>query len=292
MSGASRSGLVLGAVAYDPKVVTIWEGFGEWFGRAGIEVDYLLFSNYERLVDAHLAGVVHLAWNSPLAWLRTRLAAEAQGREATTVVMRDTDQDLTSVVLVRSDDSAEQVGDLYGRTVGTGALDSPQATLVPLGHLAAEGLDPMADISVRRFDVLVGKHGDHVGGERDAVTALLAGEVDAACIADSSHLLFARDGSLPIGATRVLSRTAPYDHCVLTALDDVEPEVLDAVSEVLLAMSFGDPEARRLLELEGLTEWRRGRDTAFDALEAAVHRFGVYHPDGNLGAGWWGTDRA
>ena len=37
---------------------------------------------------------------------------------------------------------------------------------------------------------------------------------------DSNHLLFINEGTLPAGATRALARTAPYDHCNFTALDD------------------------------------------------------------------------
>src|SRR5688572_13155719 len=59
--------LLLGAVAYDPKVVTIWEGFRRYLDARGMAVDYVLYSNYERQVDALLAGQVQVAWNSPLA---------------------------------------------------------------------------------------------------------------------------------------------------------------------------------------------------------------------------------
>ena len=40
----------LGAVAYDPKVVTIWEGFKDWFAGHGFAFDYVLFSGYERVL--------------------------------------------------------------------------------------------------------------------------------------------------------------------------------------------------------------------------------------------------
>jgi hypothetical protein len=46
--------------------------------------------------------------------------------------------------------------------------------MIPLQHLAEQGLVADRDFAVQRFDVLVGKHGDHVGGERDAAKALLA----------------------------------------------------------------------------------------------------------------------
>ena len=41
--------VLLGAVAYDPKVVTIWDGFRAWLrGPGGVDFDYVLYSNYER----------------------------------------------------------------------------------------------------------------------------------------------------------------------------------------------------------------------------------------------------
>jgi ABC-type phosphate/phosphonate transport system substrate-binding protein len=196
--------------------------------------------------------------------------------------MRDTDQDLTSVVLVRTDSDITEPAQLKGRTVATGAVDSPQATLLPLAHLAALGLDPGSSFTVRRFDVMVGKHGDHVGGERDAVKALVAGEVDAACVIDGNQVAFAKEGTIETGAVRVLSRTGPYDHCTMTVLDDVDDERVDRFVELLLSMSFDDPDVRPLLELEGLRQWRSGRTTGYAQLEAAVDRLRFYGADGSI----------
>ena len=47
----------LGAVAYDPKVVTIWDGFRRFFDEAGFAFDYVLFTAYERQVEALFDGV-------------------------------------------------------------------------------------------------------------------------------------------------------------------------------------------------------------------------------------------
>src|SRR5262245_3915314 len=97
--------LLLGAVAYDQKVVTIWEGCKAWFHKHGLAFDYILYSNYERQVEAHVAGHFHVAWNSPLAWVRAERLARSSGRRAEAIAMRDTDQDLTSVIVVRADAS-------------------------------------------------------------------------------------------------------------------------------------------------------------------------------------------
>ena len=273
---------VLGAVAYDPKVVTIWEGFKDWFARQGFAFDYVLFSGYEAQAEAHLAGHVDVTWDSPLCWVRTRRLAAAQGRTAHAIAMRDSDQDLTSVVLVRADSPLQSVEQLRGRTVGVGAIDSPQARLLPLAHLASAGLNSGSDFAIRRFDVMVNKHGDHVGGERDATKALVAGEVDAACIIDGNHLVFAKEGTIASGAVRVLTRTGPYDHCTMTVLDGYDPTVVERFVALLLSMSYDDPEVRPLLKLEGLKEWRVGRTSGYAPLEAAVDRLGLYGPDGAI----------
>lgn len=272
----------LGAVAYDPKVVTIWEGFKDWFTTQGFAFDYVLYSSYETQAEAHIAGHVDVTWDSPLAWVRTRRLAAAEGRVASAVAMRDTDQDLTSVVLVRADSDITDVAQLAGRAVATGAIDSPQATLLPLAHLANAGLDPGTSFDVRRFDVMVTKHGDHVGGERDAVKALVSGEVDAACVIDGNQLLFAKEGTIAPDAVRILTRTGLYDHCTMTVLDDVDQPTVDRFVELLLSMSFDDPEVRPLLQLEGLRQWRPGRTTGYTQLEAAVDRLGFYADDGTI----------
>lgn len=257
--------LVLGAVAYDAKVVPIWEGFRAYFIARGLPFDFVLYSNYERQVAAHLRGDIEVAWNSPLAWVQTVRAAAAAGRTAAAIAMRDTDRDLTSVVLVRADGPIRDVAELRGKRIGVGAQDSPQATLIPLRTLADAGVEG----TVVHHDVLVGKHGDHVGGERDAVKALLAGAVDAACIIDGNHVAFAREGLYGANAVRVVHQTPPYDHCNFTILDGGPPSI-EAFRELLLAMSYDDAAVRPLLDMEGLRQWLPGRTTGYALLERAV----------------------
>lgn len=262
--------LILGAVAYDAKVVPIWEGFRAWFAERGLAFDFVLYSNYERQVAAHLAGEIDAAWNSPLAWLQTLHAARARGRNAQAIAMRDTDRDLTSIVLARSNSAIHSVSDLRNRRVGVGAADSPQATLIPLESFAALGIE----VRPAYHDVLLGKHGDHIGGERDAVKALLAGEVDAACIIDGNRLAFVREGLIAPDALRVVHQTAPYDHCNMTILDGGHPGTARFV-ELLLGMSYDDLQVRRLLDMEGLKQWLPGRTGGYVTLENAIKRNGL-----------------
>ena len=283
MNAATQAApLLMGAVAYAPKVVTIWEGFKAFFARNGLAFDYVLYSNYERQVEAQFDGGIHLAWNSPLAWVRADRIARARGQAVRAVAMRDTDCDLTSVVVVKADSPVRTLADLRGRTVGVGAIDSPQATLIPLGLLRAAGLVPGRDLTVRHFVVLGGKHGDHIGGERDAAQALMASTVDACCLIDGNHLAFGLDGTLPAGATRVVGRTGTYDHCNFTTSPGAPAEAIERFVALLMAMRWDDPEVRPLLELEGLKQWRAGRTSGYAALEKAVDDEGFYSDDGRI----------
>jgi len=274
--------LVMGAVAYAPKVVTIWEGFKAWFDEHGLAFDFILYSNYERQVEAQFAGDIDVAWNSPLAWVRAERMARARGLTVSAVAMRDSDQDLSSVLVVRSRDGAADLAGLAGRTVGFGAIDSPQATLIPLDHLRQAGLIAGRDYTARRFDVLGGKHGDHIGGEREAAQALMAGEIDAAWMIDGNYQAFANEGVLPSGATRIVARSGLYDHCNFTVSPGAPAELIGRFRELLLGMSWEDPAVRPLLELEGLRAWRPGRTSGYALLERAVADEGFYDEKGNI----------
>jgi phosphonate transport system substrate-binding protein len=276
--------LLMGAVAYDPKVVTIWGGFRIWLQDKGFPFDFVLYSNYERQVEDLCAGRIHVAWNSPLAWLRAERLARAQGTSVWPLVMRDTDRDLTSVVVVRADSPIHTVADLKGHKLGVGAVDSPQATLIPCSWLRVEGLDVNSDVEIIRHDEGVGLHGDHVGGERDATRALLAGRVDAATMVDGNLLRFGREGTIPAGSTRVLVQTGRFDHCNMTAVSTAPAALVSRFGELLLSMSYADPAVRPLLDLEGLTRWEDGRSTGYALLDTAVDEAGFYASDGRVTA--------
>jgi phosphonate transport system substrate-binding protein len=265
--------LRIGAVAYDPKVVMIWEGFLPYFAKHGAEVDYVLYSNYDAQVEATLSGEIDVAWNSPLAWVKSQLASKG---ECLAIAMRDSDRDLTTKILVRANSPLRSLADLKGKTIAVGASDSPQATLIPLNLVAEAGVDPLRDCKVAYHNVMVGKHGDHVGGEREAARALAAGAADAACVLDANYGAFVNEGTLDPGTTRVLATTPPFDHCNFTVRASLPAERWKPFVDALLGMSFQDPEVRTFMELEGLKKWLPARTSGYAQLEKAVGRFNFY----------------
>jgi phosphonate transport system substrate-binding protein len=259
--------LQVGAVMYDPKVSVIWEIIRTFFEEQGCPIDVAFYSTYEAQVDGLLDRSIDIAWNSPLAWLD---AQRRSGATCRAVAMRDTDRDRVSYFVARRDGPVRTLADLRHRTLATGASDSPQATLIPIGRLRREGLDPATDFTVRRFDLLVGKHGDHVGGEREAFECVRSGAADACAMLDLNWDGWTKDGTIDAGRFVIVGETDRFDHCVFTVRQDVDPASERRWLEALFAMRYDNPAHREMMDLEGLKAWLPGRTSGFQALTAAA----------------------
>jgi phosphonate transport system substrate-binding protein len=259
--------LKVGAVMYDPKVSVIWEIIRNFFDAQGAPIDPVFYGNYDAQVDALLHRGVDIAWNSPLAWVDAQRRTNGGCRA---IAMRDTDRDRVSCFVARRDGPVRSLADLEGKTLATGAYDSPQATLIPLNRLRGEGLTPGHNVTIRRFDVRVGLHGDHIGGERDAFECVKAGGADACTMLDLNWQAWTADGTIDPNAYAVIGDTDRFDHCVFTVRGDFAWAVERVWLQALFAMQYDNPAHREMMDLEGLKAWLPGRTTGFGPLTAAV----------------------
>ena len=94
-SKSNQAAIRIGAVAYAPTSVTVFDGIRHYFGRHGLTVDYVLYSNYDALVDALQKKQVDIAWNTPLAHAQYHRKA---GNASQTLVMRDVDCNIRSAL--------------------------------------------------------------------------------------------------------------------------------------------------------------------------------------------------
>lgn len=258
--------ILLGAVAYDPKVVTIWEGIREHFRAQGVPMDFALFSNYERQVEALLAGHVDVAWDTPLAHVRVR---QRTGGASLSLGMRDSDRDFRAKVLVRKDAGVRSVQDLHGKRLAVGSRDSTQARILPLWFLRQQGVD-LARVTLVPFDTDLGKHGDTGTSELDVLRALHEGRADAGTVGDLVWVGEQAAGRVDPGKVEVLWTTPPFDHCMFDALPTLTAAKRAGFTRALFAMRWEVPEHRRLLELEGLKQWMPAREEGYASLAAAL----------------------
>lgn len=247
----------VGAVIYAPRVTVIWEMIEKYYKDNGLEIEPVFFKDYKLQVDALEKGEIDTAWNSPLAQLDARL--RFGGKEKISC-MRDTDRDRKTYLVVKKD-RFKEISDLKGKTIGFGATDSPQARLIPIYNLHKNGLEFGKDYEEKRFEVGVGLHGDHVGGEKDAMEALLRGDVDASFCLDLNYDAWIKDGTIDENATEVLDKTDYFDHCIFTFNPNVKDEDIKEFTDLMLKMDYNNPEQKKSWILKDLSfgkkaEWK------------------------------------
>lgn len=83
-------------------------------------MDFVLYSNYARLVDSLIAGHIDIAWNTNLAYVRTVLQT---GGRCTPLAQRDTDVDYTTVFVAHAGSDLHGAKDIAGKRLALGSAD-------------------------------------------------------------------------------------------------------------------------------------------------------------------------
>ncbi|MCI5998005.1 MAG: PhnD/SsuA/transferrin family substrate-binding protein [Peptoniphilaceae bacterium] len=257
--------LKVGAVIYAPRVTVIWGIIADFFKSEGFEIEPVYYKDYKMQVDGLMKGEIDVAWNSPLAWLDTHLRTEGKALYGS---MRDTDRDRRSYLVVRKGE-INSISDLKGKTIGFGAVDSPQARLIPIYHLHKNGLEYKKDYIEKNFNIGVGLHGDHVGGELDSAKSLIAGEVDATWMLDMNYNAWVADGTLDEKQVVILDKTDFFDHCIFSARADIDIDRFNEFVRILNKMDYNNPDHKEMMDLEGLKEWVSGRLAGFEQITKA-----------------------
>src|SRR5579884_420723 len=270
----------LGAVAYHPKVVTIWEGMRRYFHEeAHLPVEIVLFQSYEAQVMALLAPDgqpvprIDIAWNTNLGYLQ---ADEWSGHACRAVAMRDTDLGWMTKIVAPVGGPVASLADLKDRTLALGSRDSGHAAILPVHFLIEQGLREGRDYRTLRFDSDVGKHGDTGASEADVIRAVLDGRADAGAVGSPFWSTVESEHLVPQGSLREIWSSPPYNHCMFTARPDLDLEQERRFTEALMAMSYDNPAQRPILEAEGLRRWLPPHVDGYDALRQAAAEQGFF----------------
>ncbi len=258
--------ILVGAVAYAPQIVPIWDTIREYANDyfKDIRLDYVLFSNYERQVQWLKEGKIDIAWNTNVAFIRSKHCTN-NGAEA--ILMRDTDIGFKSVFVAKRD-TMKGLEDLKGKKFGLGSLDSAQAAIMPLFYLQQASLtlkempldslhQSSADdtLKVYRFNSDVGKHGDTGQSEFDVLDKIKSGELDAGAIGSTTWVRVMQEGNYP---QIVNFYTSPdYCHCNFTTLKSFDSYLKRSFVEMMKSQNAlkNDPKIAHMMSLEGLNEW-------------------------------------
>jgi phosphonate transport system substrate-binding protein len=270
----------VGAVAYDPKVVTIWEGMRRYFHEeAHLPVEVVLFQSYEMQVAALLSQSgdftprIDIAWNTNLAFLQSEKWSEQRCQP---IAMRDTDIGWTSKIFAVTGGAVTKLLDLKNRTLALGSRDSGHAAILPVHFLEREGLVEDKDYRTLRFNTDVGKHGDTGRSEAEVVRAVLDGRADAGAVGSPFWKTVNTDRLVPEGALTEIWTSPPFNHCMFTARPDLDPSLGQRFTEALSKMTYDNPSHRAVLDAEGLRRWEVPHLDGYDSLRQAAAKQGLF----------------
>lgn len=270
----------IGAVAYHPKVVTIWEGMrGYLRDEAHLPVEIVLFQSYGAQVEAllappsELAPRIDIAWNTNLAYLQS---IEWSGGRCKPLAMRDTDLGWTTKIIALNGGPIRTLDDLRGRVLALGSRDSGHAAILPVHFLADLGLTEGRDYRTLRFDTDLGKHGDTGASEIDVLRAVLEGKADAGAIGSPVWSGVHAQALVPEGSLTEVWTSPPYSHCMFTARPGLDDDIGRRFAEALSKMSFDDPRHRPVLEAEGLKRWLSADVSGYSSLREAGRTQGFF----------------
>ena len=273
--------ILLGAVAYDPKVVGIWDIIRDYSNEYGCKLDYVLFSNYERQVDSLLKGHIDIAWNTNVAWIRTLYATD---NKAKAIAMRDTDLTWATKFVVKKDSKIKNLEDLKGKKLGVGSADSSQANIMAIYYLNKNGLKikesdinnseiDKESVNIIRYNSDLGKHGDTGRSEWDVLEGLKNGSLDAGTIGSKTWIRILEEGLYPDGELISFYTSPDFCHCNFTVMPNIDSEISDNFVKMLMSQKNENPIIKKMMAMEGLNEWiitgekeLKGYDTLYEAM--------------------------
>ena len=273
----------VGAVAYDPKVVTIWEGMRHYFHEeARLPVEVVLFQSYEMQVAALLSQSgdftprIDIAWNTNLAYLQSEKWSEQRCQP---IAMRDTDIGWTTKIFAATGGPVTKLADLRNRTLALGSRDSGHSAILPVHFLEREGLAEEKDYRALRFNTDVGKHGDTGRSEAEVVRAVLDGRADAGAVGGPFWKTVNTDRLVPEGALTEIWTSPPFNHCMFTARPDLDSSLAQRFVDALSGMNYENPSHRAVLDAEGLRRWEVPHLDGYDSLRQAAAKQGFFEQE-------------
>ena len=248
----------------------VFQGLEKLFRKRGIDLDWVLYSGYDNMVDAFVRGEIDLAWNGPLSHVKMkRLAVDG----CRVIAMRDVDINFTTHFIARADSGIETVEDLKDKSFAFGNRSSVQAGLLAYSFLKDSGIDPRKDLATTSF--YDDRESQAKSDEWDVVERVTSGEFHAGAVSQRAMETMAEDGTLPRGEVRIFWSSPGYSHCCFTSRKDLDPKLALEIESAFLSVTSDDPIGRQVLEGEACDHFVPGIEEGWDLIEKAAEAEGL-----------------
>jgi phosphate/phosphite/phosphonate ABC transporter binding protein len=261
--------LRLGGAA-SPAYINVFRGLQTHFRRHGLDLDWVLYSDYDALVKAFISGEIDLAWNGPLAYVKIR-------RQLTTpcqvVAMRDVDVNFTTHFIATPTSGIQTLDDLKGKRVALGNRRSVQSGLLAYYFLQQAGLDPQRDLAACTFSDE--RQSSPASDERDVIEQVSKGDYDAGAVCQRTLDVMQADGTLVPDSLRIIWSSPGYSHCCFTARSTIDPALAQQITQAFVSITADSSAGKAVLDGESCSAFVPGMLEGWDTLEKAAEQEGL-----------------
>ena len=243
----------------------VFQGLETIFRRRGIDLEWVLYSDYDAMVEAFVSGYLDLAWNGPLGYVKIRRLIDEPCR---VIAMRDVDVGFVTHFVAGADSDIVTVEDLIGKRFAFGRRGSEQAGLVPHHMLKEAGLNPQKDLAAISF--YEDRESQIASDERDVVERVYSGEFDAGAVSRNTLVSMAEDGSTAVHEVRAFWASTPYSHCCFTAQGRLDSQLADQIEAAFLSITGRDEVEEAVLRGEACSSFVPGIEHGWDLIETAA----------------------
>lgn len=261
--------LRLGGAAH-PLYIDVFRGLQVLFRRQGIDLDWVLYSDWDALVDAFVRREVDLAWNGPLAYVKIK---KALNNSCQNLAMRDVDRNFITHFITQPGSNIAMVTDLQGKAFAFGSRGSIQAGVLAYHFLREAGIDPKEDLA--RFSFHDQRQPSDLDDERDVIERVQKGEYDAGAVCQFTLGTLKEQGLITDESIRVFWSSPGYSHCCFTAHSDLDPELSRKVTAAFVSIDASNPAGKVVLEGEDCKGFVPGVSEGWETLERVAEKEGL-----------------
>jgi ABC-type phosphate/phosphonate transport system substrate-binding protein len=253
--------------AASPAYINVFRGLQSHFRQHGIALDWVLYADYDALVEAFARREIDLAWNSPLAYVKIKRKLHDPCQ---VVAMRDVDVDFVTHFVTAATSGITTVEGLKGKRVALGNRGSAQAGILAYYFLQQMGLNPRRDLAACTFY----DERTHSGrsDEQDVVERVCKGEYDAGAVCQRTLEGLYATGTITPDSLRIVWTSPGYSHCCFTAHSDMEVALVQQITQAFVSIHGDDPAGKAVLEGEHCGAFVPGTPHGWEMLEKAAEQ--------------------
>ena len=256
----------LGGAAHAPYI-EVFRGLQTCFRTQGIDMDWVLYSDYDALVDAFVNREIDIAWNGPLAYVKIKRRLNGA---CLNVAMRDFDVNFITQFVTQPNSDITTVEDLMGKRFAFANRGSIQSGVLAYYFLEESGINPGRDLA--QYSFYNEREHTTASDERDVIERVRNGEYDAGAVCKRTLDGMSERGELAKNGIRVFWSSPGYSHCAFTVHDDLDQVLAQQITRAFVSVDSSDPIGKAVLDGEGCDSFVPGILEGWEALEIAAER--------------------